>query len=147
MQPLQASINTDLSWLSAFANNPITLAILMIAVVIIFFIWKGLPFVKEIKLNAFGKIENIENNILEIKEENKKQGTAICNVTKDTLRMTIYQNELDITERLIAAKRYLSIGGNGQTQKYIEEILIKENEALWNSLQRLQFDKQYNNDN
>jgi hypothetical protein len=140
----------DLSFLSEFVHTPVSLVILMVGGIIIVFIWKGLPYLKYIKLDMFDKLDSINKKIVDttatinsIKEVNDKQEVKLDNIIKDTLRIIIYQDTLSISERLLAARRYLEIGGNGPTQKYVEENLIKGNEELWNSIQRLEFADTY----
>jgi hypothetical protein len=140
----------DLSFLSAFVHNPVSLVILMVGGIIIVFIWKGLPYLKYLKLDMFDKLNIINQKIVDItatinsiKEVNDKQEVKLDNIIKDTLRLTIYQDNLSISERLLAARRYFIAGGNGPTRKYIEENLIKGNEELWNSIQRLEFADAY----
>ena len=143
MQLLQAQVNTDLSWLQSFVHSPLALFILMFSVVIIFFIWKGMPFMKDLKWGIHKSLEKIEDEVKDIKEKVSGYEDALQNIMKDCLRMTIYQCDLSIPERLLASRRYFDIGGNGETKKYVQETLIPGNEELWESIQRFEFESKY----
>jgi hypothetical protein len=123
----------DPSFLSAFADKPVTLAILMTALVVIFFIWKGKPFFDDIKkgnTSLDAKIDGIIAN-------DAKQTAAIAEIKEhirttnlDVLRMTIYNESVDMEDRLVAARRYFIRGGNGKVAAYATE-LVKENAGIW----------------
>lgn len=47
---------------------------------------------------------------------------------------TIYNENMPLLERMEASYSYLQNGGNGNTQKYINTNIVKNNEELWNSV-------------
>lgn len=49
--------------------------------------------------------------------ETEEQGKAI-------LRLTVYNEQLPLSERIIAGKKYIGKGGNGDVRHYIEEHLL-----------------------
>ncbi len=49
--------------------------------------------------------------------ETGEQGKAI-------LRLTVYNEQLPLSERIIAGKEYIKKGGNGDVRHYIEEHLL-----------------------
>ena len=51
-------------------------------------------------------------------ENDKDQYLAI-------LRLTIFEENLPISERIIAGDKYLKKGGNGDTKKYYEKMLAE----------------------
>ena len=64
-----------------------------------------------------------------VKESDGKQ-TALIEETravssdnaKDILRLTFYQESLTVANRLVAGKRYLALGGNGETEKDVRPL-------------------------
>jgi hypothetical protein len=59
--------------------------------------------------------------------------TAVTNNTRDILRITFYNNVLSPAERLVAGKRYLAAGGNGETEKAVKEFAALYPEA-WEAI-------------
>jgi hypothetical protein len=126
----------NLDFLSAFANNPITLAILVIGASVVVLIWKGQPLIKEL----LSKSTSMNDKIDGLLESDKAQTTAIddirhnlkCN-TLDVLRMTIYNEAIDMEDRLVSARRYLVRGGNGKVAPYIKK-LATENPEIWKTI-------------
>jgi hypothetical protein len=59
--------------------------------------------------------------------------SAVTNNTKDILRITFYNNTLSPAERLVAGKRYLAAGGNGETEKAVKELAAQYPEA-WKAI-------------
>jgi hypothetical protein len=121
---------TDLSFIAAFANNPITLAILLIGATVIVFIVKGQPFIK-------GMFGGINEKIDAIIESDKTQSVIIDEIKEnvrhnytDLLRITIYNTAIDIEDRLVAAKRYFVRGGNGKVAEYVST-LVAEHPDVW----------------
>lgn len=49
--------------------------------------------------------------------ETREQGKAI-------LRLTVYNEKLPLSERILAGKEYINKGGNGDVRHYIEEHLL-----------------------
>jgi hypothetical protein len=138
---------SDLSFL-----NPVTIGEIIAAVIILFLLCKatGFNFSKDENGKMhFGfstnsdksliKIENklgdIQNDIVYIKEKNNEQDFSLKNISKDQLRITIFTDNLSLTEKCVAAKRYLALGGNGETKAYIENNLANTKE--WEMLKEL----------
>jgi hypothetical protein len=133
----------ELSFLTAFADNPLTLSIVTIGGIIVVFIWKVGPMLKDI----VGKLEdgNKEHNVLSTKIEqiitsDKEQSSKIedlklhvRNNILDTLRLTVYDTKIDIQDRLVAARRYFLLDGNGKVAAHVN-VLIKENPEIWKTV-------------
>jgi hypothetical protein len=126
----------DLSFIGAFASNPLTLSMILIAGVTIFLIWKGQPILKDL----FDRVGLSNNKLDELIESDKVQTADIAEIKDnmrhnylDLLRLTIYDSDLDIEDRLVAAKRYLVRGGNGKTLPLIKK-LAADNPAVWNTI-------------
>lgn len=69
-------------------------------------------------ISTWSSNRSISKDLNDIKEENKHQSL-------DILRLTVMSGDMPISERLIAGKKYLSRGGNGDVKKYYEQ-LVKE---------------------
>lgn len=69
-------------------------------------------------ITVLGGNRSLKQDVKEIKEETKEQSLAI-------LRLTVMNSEMPISERLIAGKKYIKYGGNGDVKHYYEQ-LIKE---------------------
>jgi hypothetical protein len=136
-------VNTDLNWLQAYAGNPATLSILMLTIIIIVFIWKGLPYLKDFKDKNKNQLEDITNKINENKKLEEKLLIKLDNLAKDTLRNTIYSEKLSVPERLLAARRYFDVRGNGETEKFVKEELINDNEEVWQLIKKFEYEKDY----
>jgi hypothetical protein len=133
----------DTNFIAAFANNPLTLSILMIAVIIVVFIWKISPFCKDLLERVTQSNDSAENMRLRIEcllKSDAEQSNAIkeisehmrCN-TLDVLRITIYNEAIDIEDRLVAARRYFIKGGNGKVAVYVQG-LVKNNPSIWRTI-------------
>jgi hypothetical protein len=66
-------------------------------------------------------------------EEIKHLGEVVNNNAKDTLRLTFYNPLLSPAERLVAGKRYLAAGGNGETREAIDK-LAAEHPETWQGI-------------
>jgi hypothetical protein len=119
----------DLSFVSAFANNPITLAILMIGATVIVMVWKGNPFLKGINSKIDTLCASDTQQTADIKD---MKDTVKCN-TLDVLRMTVYNEGIDIEDRLVAARRYFVRGGNGKVARYVQD-LASANPSAWHAI-------------
>jgi hypothetical protein len=124
----------DLSFLAAFANNPITLAMLLVAGIVVFYLWKVGP-------NIVKPIRDLNTKVDNIILHDELQDVKINNNMKDCLRFTIYSPDVAIEDRLVAYKRYVEIGGNGKTSEWAKENLIKDNEAIWDVVCKLSSSK------
>lgn len=69
-------------------------------------------------ITAISGNRSIAKDLKEIKEDNKEQALAI-------LRLTIMNNDMPISERLVAGEKYIKKNGNGDVKRYYEQ-LIKE---------------------
>jgi hypothetical protein len=66
-------------------------------------------------------------------EQIEKLSEKVNNNMKDVLRLTFYNTALAPGERLVAGKRYLAAGGNGQTQEAINA-LAAQHPAVWEGI-------------
>jgi hypothetical protein len=131
----------DTNFIAAFANNPLTLSILLIGATVIVFIVKGQPFLK----NVFG---GLNEKIDKLIESDTAQSAAIKDVqenvrhnTRDILRMTIYNETVDIEDRLVAARRYILRGGNGKARPYIKQLAL-EHPDVWRAIVTMSTDEE-----
>lgn len=63
-------------------------------------------------------IKDLETKVDNMAKDNEEQH---C----DILRLTLYEGNLPISERIIAGDRYLKKGGNGAAKKYYENLLAE----------------------
>lgn len=63
-------------------------------------------------------MQNLEKKVDGLVEDNREQSLSI-------LRLTIYEENLPISERIIAGDKYLKKGGNGDTKKYYQQMLAE----------------------
>ena len=89
----------------------------MTEAVIVALITSGLGFLGVIVANLLSH-KSLKDDIKEIKEDSKEQSLSI-------LRLTVMNNEMPISERLIAGKKYIDRHGNGDVKHYYEQ-LVKE---------------------
>jgi hypothetical protein len=73
-------------------------------------------------------------------ELDKQQTMNIKYNTLDILRVTLYNTNIHIGDRLIAIKRYLVLGGNGKVAQYAKK-LIAENQSDWDMVMRFTADE------
>lgn len=85
--------------------------------VLVALITSGLGFLGVIVANLLSN-KSLKDDVKEIKHENKEQSLSI-------LRLTVMCENMPISERLIAGKKYIDRGGNGDVKRYYEK-LIKE---------------------
>jgi hypothetical protein len=130
----------DTNFLTAFADHPITLIILMIGFTVLLFVWKVSPFMKDIVTQLGDKNTGIASKLDTVIERDKAQEAALADIkenvrknTLDILRITIYNEKVDIEDRLVAARRYFLLGGNGKVAQFVLG-LIAENKAVWNAV-------------
>jgi hypothetical protein len=136
--------NMDLSWIAEL--SPAQAAVLIIGIAItlggiaaLLALAKhlGLSVSKKgLSFKANEKTDAILETVKEIKESDGRQeeaikrlGDDINNSKKDILRLTFYNEQLSPAERLVAGKRYLAAGGNGETQRAIDELAAKHPET------------------
>ena len=62
--------------------------------------------------------KGLEGKVDKLVENDKDQYLAI-------LRLTIFEENLPISERIIAGDKYLKKGGNGDTKRYYEKMLAE----------------------
>jgi hypothetical protein len=136
----------DLSWVSAFANNPVTMTILTVGAIAVIFMWKVAPLLKDMHLTNHA----VNDKIDKIAASDKEQHTKLCELTdavtynaRDILRLGVYNTSAGVEEQLIAAKRYLLVGGNGKTKVYVNA-LIEKNRSEWNMLVAMSSDEERN---
>ena len=89
----------------------------MTEAVIVALITSGLGFLGVIVANLLSN-KSLKDDIKEIKEDSKEQSLSI-------LRLTVMNNEMPISERSIAGKKYIDRHGNGDVKHYYEQ-LVKE---------------------
>jgi hypothetical protein len=120
----------DTNFIAAFANNPLTLTILVVAAIVIIFIWKVSPFFKDLlehielgNTNTQVNMQAITTKVDTLITSDAAQAESIrCN-TLDILRITVYNSGIAIEDRLVAAKRYFMQGGNGKVASYIKQLI------------------------
>lgn len=61
-------------------------------------------------------VKELEKKVDKLIKDNEEQHT-------DILRLTIFEDNLPISERIIAGDKYLRKGGNGDTKKYYQQML------------------------
>jgi hypothetical protein len=126
----------NLDFVAAFANNPITLAILVVGAAVVVFITKGAPLLKELSAGNDHLSEKMDTLLASDKEQTAAISdiqVGVKNNTLDILRITIYNESLDIEDRLVAARRYVISGGNGKVAPYIAG-LAKANPDIWRTI-------------
>lgn len=64
------------------------------------------------------QVMKIDKKVDGLKEDNEEQH-------RDILRLTLYEENLPIAERIIAGDRYLKKGGNGDAKKYYMTMLAE----------------------
>lgn len=71
-------------------------------------------------------------NIIQAISQNRTIKRRLDNIEKhnneqylDILRLTIMSEEMPISERIIAGKKYIDRGGNGDVKKFYKEFLEK----------------------
>jgi hypothetical protein len=119
----------DLSWVAALTPLQIAEVIAGVMLLILLARYTGLTITKKgVFFKASQKNDAIFEAVKAIKEsdgrqeqELKRLGERVNNNTKDTLRLTFYNPLLSPANRLVAGKRYLAAGGNGDTGKDIHE--------------------------
>jgi hypothetical protein len=131
----------DLSWIAELA--PIQIATFVIGITILLALAKqlGLSVSKNgLSFKAAKKTDTILETVKEIKESNDRQeieikrlGDEVNKNTKDTLRLTFYNDILPPAERLVAGKRYLAAGGNGETERAING-LAQKHPDVWEGI-------------
>lgn len=140
----------DLGFLEAYANNPVSLAILAIGTVLVIYALKILP--KKIERMWIGKIpaekgsKTIQKNEDMKKEgfiqhldktleriENKIDGLEkrLNHVDKSALKSLIYNRHIHILDRLLAFDSYLRLGGNGHVANFAIKNLIIPHRDDW----------------
>ncbi len=69
-------------------------------------------------INAVAQHLSIKRRLDKMEEHDKEQYL-------DILRLTIMSPDIPVSERIIAGKKYIKLGGNGDVKKYFEEFLKK----------------------
>jgi hypothetical protein len=130
----------DTNFIAAFANNPITLTILIIGTIIVVIIWKVSPFFKDLLEKMDTGNETVQDQLKKVIESDEQQSKDIQDIkqhvrfnTLDILRMTIYNEQVDLKDRLVAAKRYFMRDGNGKVATYVSN-LIAQNPVIWDTI-------------
>jgi hypothetical protein len=95
---------------------------------------EGLSFRTSEKMDAVLEIvKDIQESDGRQEAEIKRLGDEVGRNTKDTLRLTFYNEALSPAERLAAGKRYLDAGGNGETEKAVND-LIEKHPEIWQGI-------------
>lgn len=122
----------DTNFIAAFANNPITLTILMITVIIVIAIWKIGPYAKDIIEHIDNGNSALDSKVTDLLLSDGKQTQQITEIgehvrlnTLDVLRITVYNEGVDPEDRLVAAKRYFIRGGNGKVAEYVKTLIAQ----------------------
>jgi DNA integrity scanning protein DisA with diadenylate cyclase activity len=108
----------------------------VVGAAIVVFIWKGQPLVKDF----FARNDGLNDKIDRLLKSDEQQTASISLIqehtkynTLDILRITVYNEAIDIEDRLVAARRYFILGGNGKVATYVSK-LVKENPSIWRTL-------------
>jgi hypothetical protein len=119
----------DLSWIKDL--SPLVILELIFGIIVFVLLAKhtglsiskkGLRFKGAENISAILRtVETIEESDVRQEEKLDKLSGTVWNNTKDVLRLTFYNTALSPEERLVSGKRYLDAGGNGKTQKAIED--------------------------
>ncbi|MDR0710059.1 MAG: hypothetical protein LBF77_08340, partial [Spirochaetaceae bacterium] len=120
----------DLSWIKDL--SPLVILELIFGIIVFVLLAKhtGLSISKKgLRFKGAENISAILRTVETIKESDVRQeekldklsGTVENNV-KDIVRLSFYNTQLSPAERLVAGKRYLDAGGNGETQKAIRDL-------------------------
>lgn len=64
------------------------------------------------------KVEKVDKKVDKLAADNDEQ-------YKDILRLTVFEDNLPVSERIIAGDKYLKKGGNGDTKKYYLKMLAE----------------------
>ncbi|MDR2742249.1 MAG: hypothetical protein LBB98_08885 [Treponema sp.] len=138
----------DLSWITGL--SPAQSAVLIVGIVVILggvaavlalARHLGLSVSKDgLSFKTSEKTDAILETVTAIKESDVRQEAEIKRLcvevnknTRDTLRLTFYNEALSPAERLIAGKRYLTTGGNGETQRAIDRY-AGEHPEVWQAI-------------
>jgi hypothetical protein len=118
----------DLAWIGGL--SPLVVLELIFGVVIFVLLAKhtGLSISKDgIHFKGAENISSILTAVKTIQESDVRQEEKLDklhenveNNGKDILRLSFYNEQLSPAERLVAGKRYLAAGGNGETQQAIK---------------------------
>jgi hypothetical protein len=138
----------DTGFIAAFANNPLTLTILMIATIIVVFIWKVSPFFKELadkvktgNETLTSKVDTLMNSDAQQVKDIGEMKLHLRNTTLDVLRITIYNEGVDIEDRLVSARRYFLQGGNGKVATFVRT-LTEQNPSVWKAILAMSTDEE-----
>jgi hypothetical protein len=120
----------DLAWIGTL--SPIVILELIFGIVAFLLLAKhtGLSISKSgLHFKGAENIVTILDTVKRIQDSDVRQekkldflSDAVGNNVKDILRLSFYNSQLSPAERLVAGKRYLAAGGNGETQKAIKEL-------------------------
>jgi hypothetical protein len=122
----------DLTFLGTYAGHPVTLSILTIGAIIIIIVWKIAPHMKELMEAVKGSNKDLKTLLEKVIASDEKQSKMITdlqsgmrNNTLDILRITIYNSEVPIEDRLVAARRYFILGGNGKVAHFVKPLIAQ----------------------
>jgi hypothetical protein len=131
----------DLSWIAGL--TPVQIATLLVGIMILLALAKllGLSISKKgLSFNTAMKTNTILETVKAIRESDGRQeaeirrlGDNVNKNMKDTLRLTFYNELLPPAERLVAGRRYLAAGGNGETQRAIND-LARKHPDVWEGI-------------
>jgi hypothetical protein len=120
----------DLSWIGTL--SPLVILELLFGLVVLVLLAKhtGLSISKNgLRFKGTENVSEILKAVKTIQESDVRQedkldklSDTVENNAKDILRLSFYNAQLSPAERLVAGKRYLAAGGNGETQKAIKEL-------------------------
>jgi hypothetical protein len=131
----------DLSWIGTL--SPIVVLELIFGTVVFVLLAKhtglsiskkGLHFKGAENINTIlDAVKTIQQSDLRQEEKLDKLSDTVGNNVKDILRLSFYNVQLSPAERLVAGKRYLAAGGNGETERAVNE-LAAEYPDIWETL-------------
>lgn len=141
----------DLSWIATPAGVIEIISITTLVVIVVLILAKRGVTIGKDGVQIGNVAKKLDDMIAAIQESDSGQtkkidalGKQIVSLslkleynTRDLLRFTIHSETTPLDERLWAAWRYLQSGGNGATQKFINEKLVSKNHDLWSTIQKI----------
>jgi hypothetical protein len=139
----------DTSFLAAFANQPLSLAILGLLALFGLWIWKGMPkIILKTHEKLGGQIDLMQKNhetmqvdIKYLKDSDAIQTSAIVGLQIDSLKGLLINDCIPLSERYWAFFRYVDLGGNGAVKDFVLTDLCKRDAELFESIKKLYYDK------
>ena len=106
-----------------YVDLTIKIAGLVTAIIVI---WKAIVFFVHLADDIKETKEIVKRNLPNVKEIPEIKQHCHENYLSG-LRLTIMSNEMPLGERIIAGKKYIDAGGNGEVKKFVNEELHANN--------------------